>query len=182
MLFTQCVADLEKAEGVNPSATLQLKLNMTFRKASPHLNQWSIDVTNNQPDPPETVPPNGVEPERAASRWAILKSKPCPICGQAHGNSAWTVVNSSILRPRTCQACGGQFHQTGFLIWLIVFTFFPNNMLTALITELASLVVSDTFPFLIKTVAFSASVGVEVFLGTIYINRSRPLVPEQQYG
>ena len=139
-------------------------------------------MTSNHPDRPESVTSSNVEVERAAPWLTFLKTKPCPICGEVHGNSAWAVVNSSILRPRTCQACGGQFHQTGFLIWLIVFTFFPNNMLTALITELASLVVPDAFPFLINTVAFSASVAVEVFLGTIYINRSRPLVPEQQYG
>ncbi len=139
-------------------------------------------MTNDHPDRPEIVTPSNVEVERAAPWLTILKTKPCPICGEAHGISAWAVVNSSIFRPRSCLACGGKFHQTGFVIWLIVFAFFPNSMLSSLITELAFRVLPDASPYLIKTLAFSAAVGVEVFLATIYINRARPLAPAPQYG
>ena len=139
-------------------------------------------MTSHQSESSETVAPRTLEPERAAPWLTILKTKPCPICGEAHGNSAWAVVKSSTLRPRTCKSCGEKFHQTGLLIWGIVFVLFQSSMLESVVAELAFKVLPDVTPMPIKIFAFFVTVYVQVFVAEICINRTQPLAPEPQYG
>lgn len=139
-------------------------------------------MTIQNPDRPEGVTSSNVGVGRAAPRLTILKTKPCPICGEAHGNSAWAIVNSSTLRPRTCKSCGKKFHQTGLLIWGIVFVFFPNSMLDSVFADLVFKVIPDASPMPIKIFAFFVTVCVQVFVATIYINRTQPLAPGPRYG
>lgn len=139
-------------------------------------------MTSQQSESSTTVAPSTLEVERAAPWLNLLKSKPCPICGEAHGNSAWAVVQSSTLRPRTCKACGEKFHQTGCVIWLIVFVLFQSSTLEAVVAELAFKVLPDATPMPIKIFAFFVTVYVQVFVAAICINRTQPLAPEAQYG
>ena len=139
-------------------------------------------MTSHQSESSATVAPSTLEPERAAPWLTILKTKPCPICGEAHGNGVRAVSSSSVFGPLKCQACGGRFHQASAQTWVLACLFFPSSLLASLVTSLVLLGVPEASTLALKIFAVLTSVVIEVCIVAIYVNRKKPLVPGPRFG
>jgi hypothetical protein len=96
----------------------------------------------------------------------LLKTRPCPNCAEAHGQSHWKVAGSSLLRPLRCKSCSAFFHQPGLLrAWFCFVMLFPAGLFFALHWA----------------IGLAAIMIGEIALFT-YVNRKHRLVPGPKHG
>ena len=111
----------------------------------------------------------------------MLRSKPCPSCGQSHGHSPWKAFNSSIVRPIRCKACKAYFHQVGIRAWFVS-SLIPIELFVLLPWALVFLALPEVAMGIPAWLVVCFGIALQAFLTTLYIDRRYPLASGPKHG